>query len=62
MTPHRGNTILFRSFMQLPRFRLGPSTRLVRCFQNYRDTRTPSGVPHWVQVTQDTVNNNLRKP
>ena len=59
MTPHRGNTILFRSSQQLPRLRLGPSkgflschgallgpsTRLVRCFRNYRDTRTPSGVP-----------------
>ena len=46
MTPHRGNTILFRSSQQLPRLRLGPLTRLVRCFWNYRDTRTPSGVPH----------------
>ena len=44
VTPHRGNTILFRSSQQLPRLRRGPSTRLVRCFQNYRDTRTPSGV------------------
>ena len=57
MTPHRGNTNLFRSSQQLPRLRLGPieglfeltrtllgpSTRLVRCFRNYRDTRTPSG-------------------
>ena len=25
MTPHRGNTILFRSYQQLPRLRLGPS-------------------------------------
>ena len=25
MTPHRGNTILFRSSQQLPRLRLGPS-------------------------------------
>ena len=24
MTPHRGNTILFRSSQQLPRLRLGP--------------------------------------
>ena len=39
MTPHRGNTILFRSSQQLPHL------RLVRCFRNYRDTRTPSGVP-----------------
>ena len=46
MTPHWENTILFRSSQQLPRLRLGPSTRLVRCFRNYRDTRTPSGVPH----------------
>ena len=58
MTPHQGNTILFRSSQQLPRLRLGPSkgflswhgallgpsTCLVRCFRNYRDTRTPSGV------------------
>ena len=36
--PHQGNTILFRSLQ-------GPSTRLMRCFRNYRDTRTPSGVP-----------------
>ena len=56
MIPHRGNTILFRSSQQLPRLRLGPSkgflswhgallepsTCLVRCFPNYRDTRTPS--------------------
>ena len=60
MTPHQGNIILFRSSQQLPRLRLGPSngflswhgallgpsTRLVRCFRNYRDTRTPSGVSH----------------
>ena len=38
MPPGRGNTILFRSSQQLPRL------RLVRCFRNYRDTRTPSGV------------------
>ena len=44
MTPHWRNTILFRSSLQLPRLCLGPSTRLVRCFRNYRDTRTPSGV------------------
>ena len=25
VTPHRGNTILFRSSQQLPRLRLGPS-------------------------------------
>ena len=25
MTPHRGNTIFFRSSQQLPRLRLGPS-------------------------------------
>ena len=24
----------------------GPSTRLVRCLRNFRETRTPSGVPH----------------
>ena len=53
MTPHRGNTILFCSPQQLPRLRLGPlkgclnwhgaltgpSTRLVRCFRNYRGSR-----------------------
>ena len=41
MTPRRGNTIRFRSSQQLPRLRLGPSTRLVRCFpelQRYKDT------------------------
>ena len=60
MTPHQGNTILFRSSQQLPCLclghskgflswhgaLLGPSTCLVRCFRNYRDTRTLSGVPH----------------
>ena len=59
MTPHQGNSILFRSSQQLPHLRLGPSkgflswhgallgpsTRLVCCFRNYRGTRTPSGVP-----------------
>ena len=30
MTPHRGNTILFRSSQQLPHLRLGSLTRLVR--------------------------------
>ena len=60
MTPHRGNSILCSSSQQLPCLRLGtlkgflswhsalqgPSTCLMRYFQNYRDTRTPSGVPH----------------
>ena len=58
---------LLRSFLQLPRLRLGPlkgflswhgalqgpSTRLVRCFRSYRDTRTLSGV----QRSQYTVKN-----
>ena len=58
MTPCRGNTYLSYSFHQLPCLRLGPlkgflswhdalqgtSTRLVRFFWNYWDTRTPSGV------------------
>ena len=52
------NTILSRSSQQLPHLSLGPlkgslswygalwgSTRFVRCFRNYRETRTPSGVP-----------------
>ena len=53
-------TILHSSSQQLPRHclgtlkgflswhsaLLGPSTHLMCCFQNYRDTRTPSGVPH----------------
>ena len=57
--PSLGNTTLFRSSQQLPRLHpgplkgflswhgalQGPSTRLVRCFRNYRDTKTPSGVP-----------------
>ena len=76
MTPHLGNTILFRSSQQLPRLRLGPSkgflswhgallgpsTRLVHCFRNYRDTRTPSGVARLARRSQGTVNNNWRKP
>ena len=58
LTPHRGNTIIFCSSQQLHRLRLGPlkgflswygalqgpSSRLVRCFWNYRDKRTPSGL------------------
>ena len=58
-TERRETPFLFRSSQELPRLRLGPtkgflswhgallgpSTRLVRCFRNYRDTRTPSGVP-----------------
>ena len=58
MTPHRGNTILFHSSLQLPGLRpgplkgflswhgalQGPLTCHVRCFRNYRDTRTPSGI------------------
>ena len=39
ITPHRGNTVIFRSSQQLPRL------RLVCCFRNYRDTRTPSSAP-----------------
>ena len=37
---------------------LGPSTRLVHCFQNYRDTRTTSGVARKALRSQATVNNN----
>ena len=33
MTPHRGNTTLFRSSQQLPRFHLGPLV-----LQRYQDT------------------------
>ena len=40
----------------------GQSTRLVHGYQNYRDTRTPSGVPHQAQRTKDTVRNTGRKP
>ena len=39
MTPRRGNTILCSSSQQLP------CLRLMRSFRNYRDTRTPAGVP-----------------
>ena len=60
MTPCQGNTFLFCFSHQLPRLRLGPMkgflswhgalqgplTRLVRCFWNYRETRTPSGMAH----------------
>ena len=38
MTPHRGE------HYSLPFLPATPSTRLVRCFRNYIDTRTPSGV------------------
>ena len=62
--PHRGNSFLFRSSQQLPCLHLGPlkgflswygalqwrSTRLVRCLRNYRESRTPSGVPHYAQT------------
>ena len=37
--PLLGKYFLFRSSQQLPRL------RFVRCFRNYRDTRTLSGVP-----------------
>ena len=52
MAPHLRNAILFRSSQQLTRLSLGaleglfeltlhgPSTHLVHCFRNYRDTRT----------------------
>ena len=54
----RGNAFLFCSSQQLPRLCLrplkgflswhgalqGPSTLLVRCSRNYRDSKTPSGV------------------
>ena len=52
MTPYLRNAIIFRSSQQLPRLSLGPleglfeltlhgpSTHLVHCFRNYRDTRT----------------------
>ena len=59
MTPHRVNTILLRSSKQLPRLRLGPSTRLVRCFRNYRDTRTPSGVPGGPRTLSTTTDAHL---
>ena len=57
MTPHRGNTMYSLPFLPAtpssPSWPLkgflschgalkGPSTRLVRGFQNYRDSRTPS--------------------
>ena len=73
MTPCRGTTILFRSSQQLPRLRLGhlkgflswhgalqgpPLTSLVRCFQNYRETRTPSGVQDRCWSYPYTVKNN----
>ena len=38
MTPNQENTSLFSSSQQVP------PLRLVRCFGNYRVTRTPSGV------------------
>ena len=70
MTPHWENTF-FCSFQQLPRRRLVPLkgflschhcalqgllTRLVRCFQNYRDKRTVSGV---AQRSQDIAKKQL---
>ena len=35
---------------------------LVRCFQNFRDTRAPSGVSSLLQRSQDTIKSNWRKP
>ena len=77
MTPRQENAVFFCSSQQLPCLSLGPlkgflsshgaiqgpSTRLVRCFRNYRDTRTPSGVPlgaevpghHEQQLTQTLI-------
>ena len=42
---------------ELTRHPSSTSTHLVHCFRNYRDTRTLSGVPRWVQRSQDTVKN-----
>ena len=61
MTLWWGNTFLFCSYKQLPRLRLGPLKGflswhgavqgpwncLVCCVQNYRESRTMSGVSHW---------------
>ena len=69
-------TFLFRSSQQLPGLRLeplkgflswhgvfqGPLTSLVLCFQNYRETKTPSGVLCWALKSQDTIKNSWRKP
>ena len=65
------NTILCSSSLQLPLLRFGPlkgflsshralqepSTHFMHCFQNYRDTRTMSGVPRLAWRSQDTINN-----
>ena len=69
MTPLWGKTFLFRSSQQLPCLRLTPlkgflslhsalQGPLMRCFRNYRETKTSSGVPCWMRRSQDTVNDN----
>ena len=74
MSPHQGNTIYCSSSKRLTRLHLrplkgflswhsglqAPSTRLVRYFQNYSDTRTPSDVPQEGPRTPSwTIDTNL---
>ena len=50
MTPRLGKHFSLPLLpQQLPRLRLGPLTCLVLCFQNFRDTRTPSSVLRWAR-------------
>ena len=60
MTPHRGNTILFRSSQQLPRLRLGPSRTLEGLFEltRQRPSRaldSPRALLPELQRYKDTV-------
>ena len=72
MTPHQGNTILLRSSQQLPQLYIpvtsykvyNPAGQLylqeplLRCFRNFRDTRVPPGLSHWVWRSQNATQNN----
>ena len=53
MTPHRGNTVLFRSSQHFP------SLRLLRCLRDYTETRPPAGMPLLARRTQDTFKKQL---
>ena len=56
MTPRRGNTILFRSFQQLPRLRLGPLKVFFELTQRpSRALDSPRALLPELQRNKDTV-------
>ena len=55
MTPHRGNTILFRSSQQLPRLRLGPSKLFELTRHPSRALDLPRALLPELQRYKDTI-------